>query len=58
MWGKLKGAGKRALTGESLFMTHFTNRGTGRRKVAFAAPYPGKIIPIDLTAVGGRLICQ
>ena len=58
MWGKLKGAGKRALTGESIFMTHFTNRGTGKRKVAFAAPYPGKIIPIDLAAVGGRLICQ
>jgi uncharacterized protein (TIGR00266 family) len=58
MWGKLKGAGKRVLTGESLFMTHFTNSGGGYEKVAFAAPYPGKIIPVDLGEVGGRLICQ
>ena len=58
MWGKLKGAGKRVLTGESLFMTHFTNSGGGRQKVAFAAPYPGKIIQMDLIDVGGRLICQ
>jgi uncharacterized protein (AIM24 family) len=46
------------LTGESIFMTHFTNHGTGRSNVAFAAPYPGKIIPVDLTQVGGRIICQ
>ncbi len=58
MWGKLKGAGKRMITGESVFMTHFTNGGGGREVVAFAAPYPGKIIPIDLAEVGGRLICQ
>ena len=58
MWGKLKGAGKRVLTGESLFMTHFVNSGGGRQKVAFAAPYPGKIIPLNLLDVGGRLICQ
>ena len=58
MWGKLKSAGKRALTGESLFMTHFTNNGGGRQQAAFAAPYPGKIIPIDLGKLGGRLICQ
>jgi len=58
MWGKLKGAGKRALTGESLFMTHFTNSGGGHEKLAFAAPYPGKIIPVDLAEIGGRLICQ
>lgn len=58
MWGKLKGAGKRLVTGESVFMTHFTNAGGGREVVAFAAPYPGKIIPIDLAELGGRLICQ
>lgn len=56
--GKLMSAGKRALTGESLFMTHFSNSGVGKKKVAFAAPYPGKIIPIDLPAFGGTFICQ
>jgi uncharacterized protein (TIGR00266 family) len=56
--GKLFSAGKRVMTGESLFMTHFTNQGTGKRKVAFASPYPGKIIPIELSKVGGRLTCQ
>ena len=56
--GKLFDAGKRALTGESIFMTHFTNMGGGKKKVAFAAPYPGKIIPINLAEVGGELICQ
>ena len=56
--GKLFGAGKRMLTGESLFMTHFTNRGAMKRNVAFAAPYPGKIVPVDLSALGGHLICQ
>ena len=55
---KVFGAGKRLLTGESLFMTHFTNQGTLKRKVAFASPYPGKIMPVDLSAVGGELICQ
>jgi len=58
LFGKLKGAGKRVITGESLFMTHFTNHGGGKAKVSFAAPYPGKIIPVDLSSVGGRLICQ
>lgn len=58
LFGKLKAAGKRAITGESVFMTHFTNRGGGRSKVAFAAPYPGKIVPVDLAEIGGRLICQ
>jgi uncharacterized protein (TIGR00266 family) len=58
LFGKLMGAGKRVLTGESLFMTHFTNRGAGRQTVAFAAPYPGKIIPLDLAALGGELLCQ
>ena len=56
--GKLFGAGKRMLTGESLFMTHFTNRGAMKRHVAFAAPYPGKIVPVDLATLGGDLICQ
>lgn len=56
--GKLLGAGKRMLTGESIFMTHFTNSGTGARRVAFAAPYPGKIVAIDLAAIGGELLCQ
>ena len=56
--GKLFGAGKRQLTGESLFMTHFTNRGSMKRQVAFAAPYPGKIVPVDLSTLGGDLLCQ
>jgi len=56
--GKLLGAGKRMLAGESLFMTHFTNEASGKRRVAFAAPYPGKIIPVDLEKVGGPLLCQ
>ncbi|MDJ0959455.1 MAG: TIGR00266 family protein [Acidimicrobiia bacterium] len=56
--GKLKSAGKRAITGESVFMTHFTNAGMGKQKVAFAAPYPGKIVPVDLAEMGGRIICQ
>ncbi|WP_027623128.1 TIGR00266 family protein [Clostridium lundense] len=55
---KLFGAGKRVLTGESLFMTAFTNNGYGKQKVAFAAPYPGKIIPMDLSMMGGKIICQ
>ena len=57
-FGKLMGAGKRVLTGESIFMTHFTNRGSVKRSVAFAAPYPGKIIPIDMSTVDGELLCQ
>lgn len=55
---KLVGAGKRLLTGESLFMTVFTQNGAGKAKVAFASPYPGKIIPVDLGEIGGTLICQ
>jgi len=58
LMGALLGAGKRLLTGESLFMTVFTNKGTGRQRVAFAAPYPGKILPMDLSTLGGELICQ
>jgi uncharacterized protein (TIGR00266 family) len=54
----LIGAGKRLLTGESMFMTVFTNNGAGKQKVAFGAPYAGKIIPMDLKAIGGTLICQ
>jgi len=56
--GKLLQAGKRILTGESLFMTAFTNVGSGKRHVCFAAPYPGKIIPLDLSELGGKVICQ
>lgn len=56
--GKLLGAGKRILTGESIFMTHFTNLHPGKKRVAFAAPYPGKIIPLDLSEIDGELICQ
>ena len=55
---KLFSAGKRVLTGESLFMTAFTNAGLERGKVYFAAPYPGKILPMDLSKLGGKLICQ
>jgi len=54
----LVGAGKRLLTGESLFMTAFLNQGGGKKKLAFAAPYPGKIIPIHLSQIGGELIAQ
>jgi uncharacterized protein (TIGR00266 family) len=56
--GKLVNMGKRAITGESLFITHFTNKGHGKQQVAFAAPYPGKIIPVDLSEIGGEIICQ
>jgi len=55
---KLFSAGKRLLTGESLFMTAYTHTGSGKRRVTFASPYPGKIIPIDLSRIGGKLICQ
>lgn len=58
LFGALGGAAKRVITGESLFMTAFTNGGNKKEKVAFASPYPGKIIPIDLSKVGGKLICQ
>jgi len=55
---KMLSAGKRLLTGESLFMTAFTNNGAIKQRVSFAAPYPGKIIPMDLSALGGKMICQ
>jgi uncharacterized protein (TIGR00266 family) len=54
----LIGAGKRAITGESLFITHFTNRSSAKKRVAFGAPYPGKIIGIDLDEANGELLCQ
>ncbi|MCM3238071.1 TIGR00266 family protein [Heyndrickxia oleronia] len=56
--GKLFSAGKRMLTGESLFMTTFTNEGMEKKHVSFASPYPGKIIPMDLSELGGKIICQ
>lgn len=56
--GKIFGAAKRKMTGESIFMTHFTNHGGNKSRVAFAAPYPGKIIPIDMAKIGGRIFCQ
>jgi len=58
IFGKLLSAGKRVLTGESLFMTAFTNVGSGKKRVSFASPYPGKIIPLDLQELGGRIIAQ
>jgi uncharacterized protein (TIGR00266 family) len=59
LFDKLIGAGKRVITGESLFITHFTNStGEGKRRVAFGAPYPGKIIAIDLDEANGQLVCQ
>jgi uncharacterized protein (TIGR00266 family) len=56
--GALMGAGKRLLTGESLFMTVFHNDGHGKRRVAFGAPIPGKVIAVELSRIGGELICQ
>ena len=56
--GSLMGAGKRLLTGESLFMTVFYNKAMGKKHVAFGAPYPGKIVPVNLSEVGGELIAQ
>ena len=58
LFGKLLGAGKRLVTGESLFTTVYTNPGSGKRRVAFAAPYPGKILAMDLRQLGGTLVCQ
>ena len=58
LFDKLLSAGKRVLTGESLFMTAFINQNNTKSKVSFAAPYPGKIIAIDLTQFGGKFICQ
>ena len=55
---KLLNVGKRVISGESIFLTHFTHEGSGKKRVAFAAPYPGKIMPIDLSKFGGELTCQ
>lgn len=57
-FGKLMTAGKRLLTGESLFITTFTNTVSGKQRVAFAAPYAGKIVPLDLSLLDGKVICQ
>lgn len=57
-FSRLFSAGKRAVMGESVFMTHFTNLGQGKRRAAFAAPYPGKIVPVNMAHVGEELICQ
>lgn len=58
IWGKVFSAGKRLLTGESLFLTAYTHAGTGKKRVSFAAPYPGRIIPLDLSRLDGKVICQ
>ena len=58
LFGKLLDVGKRALTGESIFMTHFTNVDSGKKEVTFGAPYPGSIIPVDLNEIGGEILCQ
>lgn len=58
VFDKLLNIGKRVLTGESIFLTHFTNQSVAKRKVAFAAPYPGKIIALNMAEHGGRFICQ
>lgn len=57
-FGKVMSAGKRLLTGESLFMTTYTNMGYGKQRVTFAAPYAGKIVPLDLSQFGGKVVCQ
>lgn len=58
LFGKLVGAGKRLLTGESLFTSVYSNQSAVRRKLGFAAPYPGRILPMHLSQMGGRVICQ
>lgn len=58
IFNKLLSAGKRILTGESLFMTAYTNVGQGKKRVSFASPYPGKIIALDLQELGGKMVCQ
>nr|WP_321408287.1 TIGR00266 family protein [uncultured Carboxylicivirga sp.] len=57
-FGKLMAGASRVITGESLFLTHFTHRGYGKKKVAFSAPYPGTIVPLNLAQLGGRVIVQ
>ena len=58
LFGKLLDAGTRKLTGESIFITHFTNHGAGKKRVAFAAPYPGRIVSLDMAKFGGEILCQ
>ena len=58
LFEKLLDVGKRALSGESIFMTHFTNNGTAKQRVSFAAPYPGKIICVELTDHQNSILCQ
>jgi len=58
LMGKLFQAGKRAISGESIFITHFTNHGSGKKRVAFSAPYPGNIVALDLTEFNGKITCQ
>jgi uncharacterized protein (TIGR00266 family) len=58
MFGKLLGAGKRMITGESVFITHFTNTGSQKRRVSFASPFPGKIIAANLQEMGNEILCQ
>jgi uncharacterized protein (TIGR00266 family) len=57
-FGSLFGAGKRMLGGESLFTTHFTNHGSGKRRVAFAAPHPGNVVPLNMAELGQEVVCQ
>ncbi len=58
IFDKIMDVGKRVITGESLFMTHFTNKSSRKREVSFAAPYPGKIVPLDMNEIGGEILCQ
>ncbi|MCO4782359.1 MAG: TIGR00266 family protein [Candidatus Cloacimonetes bacterium] len=58
IFGKMFDAGKRLISGESIFLTHFTNQGHGKKRVAFSGPFPGKILPLDLSQLGGNLTCQ
>ncbi len=58
MMGKIFGAATRAISGESVFMTHFTNSGSGKKRAAFGAPYPGKIVPLNMAEMGGEINCQ
>ncbi len=57
-FNKIMSAGKRAISGESIFITHFTNQGKSKQKAAFASPYPGKIIPLDMSTINNEIICQ
>ncbi len=58
LMGKLFSAGKRVFTGESIFTTHFSNNGSNKRRVAFSAPYPGNIVPLNMAELGEKVICQ